>query len=303
MLLSVIIPIYRSEKTIRNLVESLEIALSKVDFEVMLINDGSPDNSEQICFELAKQHHNVNCISLRKNFGEFNAVMCGLHHVAGQYAVMVDDDFQQAPSEVLKLLHKIQTEDFDVVYGRYETKKHAPYRNFGTWLVNRLTTKLFDKPDDLYLSSFKIIKREIIDEMIKYKGIYPYLDGLIFQITNHVGQVTVEHHARQNGKSNYTFSKLSTLFLSVIFGYSLAPIRLFYGLGFFLIFLAIGGTVLHLLNFTDAILASLIMLLSAVQLLSIAFLGEYVGKSYLIQTNKPQFIIKKSILKNHAKHS
>jgi glycosyltransferase involved in cell wall biosynthesis len=303
MLLSIIIPIYRSENTIQKLVESFLQNLSEIDFEIILINDGSPDNSENICFELAKQYQKVSCISLRKNFGEFNAVICGLHHVSGQYAVMVDDDFQQAPSEVLKLLKKIQSEDLDVVYGRYETKKHAPYRNFGTWFVNKLTTKLFDKPADLYLSSFKIIKKEVIDEMIKYKGVYPYLDGLIFQITNHVGQVIVEHQARKEGVSNYTFSKLSTLLLSVIFGYSLAPIRLFYSLGLILIFLAIGGTVLHLLDFTDALLASLIMMLSAVQLLSIAFLGEYIGKSYLIQTNKPQFIIKKSILKNHAKHS
>jgi glycosyltransferase involved in cell wall biosynthesis len=237
---------------------------------------------------------------LRKNFGEFNAVMCGLHHVSGQYAVMIDDDFQQAPSEILKLLHKIQSEDLDVVYGRYETKKHAPYRNFGTWLVNKLTTILFKKPNDLYLSSFKIIKKDVIDEMIKYKGVYPYLDGLIFQITNNVGQVTVLHQPRRDGVSNYTFGKLTSLFLSVIFGYSLVPIRLFYGLGLLLIVLGIGGTILHLLDFKDALLASLIMLMGAVQLLSVAFLGEYVGKSYLIQANMPQFIIKKSILKNHA---
>jgi glycosyltransferase involved in cell wall biosynthesis len=300
MLLSVVIPIYKSEKSIQSLVEKLLIDLVNIDFEILLVNDGSPDDSEKICFELASQFEQVSCISLRKNFGEFNAVMCGLHHVSGQYAVMIDDDFQQAPSEILKLLHKIQSEDLDVVYGRYETKKHAPYRNFGTWLVNKLTTILFKKPNDLYLSSFKIIKKDVIDEMIKYKGVYPYLDGLIFQITNNVGQVTVLHQPRRDGVSNYTFGKLTSLFLSVIFGYSLVPIRLFYGLGLLLIVLGIGGTILHLLDFKDALLASLIMLMGAVQLLSVAFLGEYVGKSYLIQANMPQFIIKKSILKNHA---
>ena len=202
--LSVIIPVYKGAKTITNLVESLQAELGMYDFEMILVNDGSPDNSEKVCKDLAIIHRNINFFSLRKNFGEFNAVMCGLNHVVGKYAVVIDDDFQNPPSEIIKLLNKAKSEDFDVVYSYYAEKKHHFFRNFGSRLVNFVATSLLSKPADLYLSSFKLIKKEVVEEIIKYKGPYPYIDALIFRVTNNVGKVEVQHNERMEGESSYT---------------------------------------------------------------------------------------------------
>jgi glycosyltransferase involved in cell wall biosynthesis len=239
MLLSVVIPVYHGAITVQKLVESAQEQLKEYSFEIVLINDGSKDDSEKKCLELAEKFDNVSFLSLRKNFGEFQAVMCGLNHTKGDYTVIIDDDFQNPPSEIIKLLETAQKGDFDVVYGQYDEKKHHQFRNFGSWFVNQVTTSLFQKPQDLYLSSFKIIKKEVVEGICKYKGPYPYIDGLIFNVTDNVGKVTVQHNDRQNGESNYTAKKLASLFLNIIFGYSLLPVRLSLFLGFLSTFVAL----------------------------------------------------------------
>jgi glycosyltransferase involved in cell wall biosynthesis len=203
MLLSVVIPVYHGAVTIAKLVESVQEKLREYSFEVILVNDGSKDDSEKKCLELSEKFDNISFLSLRKNFGEFNAVMCGLNHVKGDYAVIIDDDFQNPPSEIIKLLETAQKGDFDVVYGQYDEKKHHQVRNLGSWFVNQITTSLFKKPQDLYLSSFKLVKKEVVEEICQYKGPYPYIDGLIFNVTDRVGKVIVQHDNRQNGASNY----------------------------------------------------------------------------------------------------
>ena len=218
MLLSVVIPVYHGANTVQKLVESTQEELTPYSYEIVLINDGSKDDSEKVCLELSTKFDNISFLSLRKNFGEFQAVMCGLNHAKGDYAVIIDDDFQNPPSEIFKLLETALKGDYDVVYGQYDEKKHHQFRNIGSWFVNQITTFLFKKPQDLYLSSFKLIKREIVEEICKYKGPYPYIDGLIFNVTDNVGKVTVQHNERHHGESNYTAKKLTSLFLNIILG-------------------------------------------------------------------------------------
>ncbi len=290
--LSVIIPVYKGAKTISKLVESLQEELQFFDFEIILVNDGSPDNSEKVCRELAAIHKNVNFISLRKNFGEFNAVMCGLNHVAGKYAVIIDDDFQNPPSEILKLLDKAKSKDFDVVYSYYTEKKHHFFRNFGSWLVNRLTTSLLNKPTDLYLSSFKLIKKEVVDEIIKYKGPYPYIDALIFRVTNNVGKTEVQHSERMEGESNYTIKKLVTLFMTILFGYSLLPIRIILLLGVTLLLFSILLIILYIFKVVPDWGLSMFVFFGGVQLTSLGIIGEYISKAFLSQNGTPQYVEK-----------
>ena len=248
MLLSVIIPVYHGAVTIQKLVDSAQEQLKAFSFEIVLINDGSKDDSEKVCLELSAKFKNISFLSLRKNFGEFQAVMCGLNHAKGDYSVIIDDDFQNPPSEIIKLLETAQKGDFDVVYGQYDDKKHHQFRNIGSWFVNQITTSLFKKPQDLYLSSFKLIKKEVVEEICKYKGPYPYIDGLIFNVTDNVGKVTVQHNDRHHGESNYTAKKLASLFLNIIFGYSLLPVRLAMFLGFLSTFIAIVLSVFQFMN-------------------------------------------------------
>ncbi|PWK28307.1 undecaprenyl-phosphate 4-deoxy-4-formamido-L-arabinose transferase [Arcicella aurantiaca] len=292
MLLSVVIPVYHGAVTITKLVETVQEQLKAYAFEIILINDGSKDNSEQVCINLSEQYKNISFLSLRKNFGEFNAVMCGLYYAKGEYTVIIDDDFQNPPSEIIKLLNTAQNGNFDVVYSQYDEKKHHAIRNFGSWLVNQVTTTLFKKPQDLYLSSFKIIKREVVEEICKYKGPYPYLDGLIFNITDNVGKVTVIHNDRHHGESNYTAKKLASLFLNIIFGYSLLPVRLSLFLGMLSTFTALILSVLQLFSVIDYPIRLVVLFFGGIQLISIGIVGEYIGKTFLTQGNTPQYTLK-----------
>jgi len=134
MKLSVVIPVYNSEKTIGPLVETLQTALAEVSFEIVMVNDGSRDGSEKVCKQLAEHYANVRFISLRRNYGEFNAVICGLNWAYGDYCVMIDDDFQNPPEEILKLIKVAENDGNDVVYTYYSKKEHSVGRNLGSKL-------------------------------------------------------------------------------------------------------------------------------------------------------------------------
>lgn len=291
-ILSVVVPVYNGAKTIIKLVETLKVELQKFDFEIILVNDGSTDDSEKVCKILEDKYLNLKFYSLRKNFGEFNAVMCGLNHVNGKYAVIIDDDFQNPPSEILKLLEKAQSENFDVVYSYYVEKKHNFFRNFGSWIVNRLTTSLLQKPSDLYLSSFKLINFEVIQEIIKYKGPYPYIDALIFRVTNNVGKIQVQHNTRLEGESNYTIKRLIKLFMTILFGYSILPVRIVLSIGIFSVFLSIFLIILYVFGIISDWGIAIFIFLGGVQLTSLGVIGEYVSKAFLSQNQAPQYIEK-----------
>lgn len=301
MKLSVIIPVYNAEKTIAELVKQLFISLSNVDFECVLINDGSGDSSEKVCEQLAANNKGIKFISLRKNFGEHNAVLCGLNYSKGDYAVIIDDDFQNPPSEILKLLSEAE-KGFDVVYSKYHDKKHSIFRNVSSFINSAVAGYLIDKPKGLYLSSFKIINRGVIDEIVKYKGPFPYIDGLIFRTTNCISNVYVEHNKRKEGKSNYTYRKLFSLYLNMFLNFSIRPLRVFTvsGLIIFLI-----GLILSVYFVVDKYIyneppgwtstAIFIIMFSGFQIVFLGLIGEYLGKQYLDQNNTPQWVVKKIV--------
>ncbi len=299
MKLSVIIPVYNSESTIALLVDKLQQALQGVLFEIVMINDGSRDNSEKVCKELAEQFSNVRFVSLRRNYGEFNAVMCGLNWVRGEYSVMIDDDFQNPPDEILKLVETAEKGDYDVVYTYYSKKEHARYRNMGSSLVNWITSYSLNKPKDLYLSSFKLIRKEVVEEIIKYQGPYPYIDGLIFRITRNIGTVQVMHQKREEGASNYTWRKLISLFLNILFCYSSLPIRLFmpigvglFGLGFLLLLFLFGQWVIGPDPKGWQVVTASVIFVGGIQCTLLSVLGEYIGKSFMAQSGQPQYVVK-----------
>jgi glycosyltransferase involved in cell wall biosynthesis len=299
MKLSVIIPVYNSESTIRQLVERLQTALEAISFEIVMVNDSSRDASETICKQIASTYSNVRFISLRRNYGEFNAVMCGLNWAYGEYAVMIDDDFQNPPEEILKLLAVAENGHYDVVYTHYARKQHARHRNFGSKVVNWITSYLLNKPKDLYLSSFKLIKKEVVQEIIKYQGPYPYIDGLIFRITNNIGKVQVSHLKREEGTSNYTWRKLISLFLNILFCYSSLPIRLFmpiglglFLLGSFLLMFLLGPWVIGPDPKGWQVVTAAFIFIGGIQCTLLSVLGEYIGKSFMAQSGQPQYVIK-----------
>lgn len=301
MHLSVVIPVYNSERTIAPLVDRLQTCLSGRLVEIILVNDGSSDRSEAVCQQVEDRFDNVQFISLRRNFGEFNAVLCGLTYAKGEYVVIIDDDFQNPPESILTLIDCAEAGQYDVVYSRYAQKQHHWFRNVGSWLVNTLTTYSIDKPRDLYLSSFKLIRQEVVQEIIRYQGPYPYIDGLIFRTTRNVSSVDVPHNTRLDGRSNYTIHKLVSLFLNVFIGYSLWPIRVFTVLGAVLFGLGLLSGVLFLVSWLLngitmtgwGIVVWAILTGLGVQLLFLGVLGEYLGKLFIAHSGLPAYVIKK----------
>lgn len=298
--ISVIIPVYKGQHSISRLVESLETELRDLTYEIILVVDGCPEDSETVCRLLARQHEHVNFIALRRNFGEFNAVICGLNYIRGKYAVIIDDDFQNPPSEIIKLYNKATEGQYDVVYSYYAQKEHSFIRNLGSRLINYLTTYLLKKDKNLYLSSFKMISREVVAEIIKYKNPYPYIDGMIFQVTNNIGKVQVIHKERQHGASNYTVRKLISLFLTILFGYSLIPLRLTLFAGLFSIFFSLCIMALYFLNVIKEWGSPVVIFMCGVLLCSISIMGEYIGKTYMNISGLPQFVIKEKIFHEDA---
>jgi len=300
---SVVIPVYNSEDTIARLGEALIEGLNAVyDLEIILVNDCSSDKSEAVCEAFFHKHPDcVRFYSLSKNVGEHNAVMAGLNQASGDYVVIMDDDFQNPIESVLQLLSYAINNDCDVTYSYYSRKKHTFFRNLGSRFNGLVANVMLKKPKDLYLSSFKVLNRFLVNEIIQYQLPYPYVDGLILRTTDRIGKVEVEHHEREEGKSGYTVTKLVRLWLNMFTNFSILPLRVSFLFGFLvsLIGLIFGIVILFEklsspdmpLGYTSLILVFL--LFAGIQLMSLGIVGEYVGRVFLSLNKKPQFSIRK----------
>ena len=302
-LISIVIPVFNAEESITDLANSLINNLSEnFKIELILVNDCSKDKSESECLKLFKKYpKNVKYYRLAKNVGEHNAVMAGLNNASGVWAIVMDDDFQNPVSEVIKLINFILTNNYDAVYTKYNEKKHSLFRNFGSYFNNKVANIMLKKPNDLYLSSFKAISRNLISEIIKYKLPYPYIDGLILRTTSSIGVIEVEHNPRLKGRSGYTFKKLISLWLNMFTNFSVVPLRLSTVLGTILSF---GGFLFAIATLIEKFLypelpqgyASIVIIFiifSGVQLIFIGLIGEYIGRLFISNNKHPQFFITK----------
>src|SRR5437762_6317419 len=298
--LSIVVPLYNAEKTLPALYQ--EIAALEVEggHELIIVNDGSRDETEAVALKLTRESQlPMTFLSLSRNFGEHNAVLAGLRAVSGRYVVTMDDDLQNPPSEALKLLAVAEADKRDVVFGIYDRKEHAWWRNAGSRLTNLIADFVVEKPKKLYLCSFRCLSRFVVDEITKSRTPYPYIDGLIFQVTQNVGTARVRHVERSQGSSGYNFRKLIRLWVSMLVNVSILPLRLMTLAGMItsaLGFLAVIEVVLeHLWHKTPTGWSSLMaamLLLSGTQLLLLGILGEYVGRIYLGISEKPQSVIR-----------
>jgi polyisoprenyl-phosphate glycosyltransferase len=297
--LSVCIPVYNGAKTVGPLVEELRSTFKKADYEIVLVNDGSPDGSGVECMRLAARYRQVTAVCLRRNYGEHNAVMCALAHCRGDYAVIIDDDFQNPPGEIRKLLAEAM-KGYDVVYSRYRQKKHSLFRNLGSRFNDAMATALLRKPRNLYLSSFKVIARPVINEILAYTGPFPYIDGLILRVTDSISSVEVDHQPRAEGRSNYTLGKLVSLWLNMFVNFSIRPMRVISMIGIVTaaasFFLGIAFFIQRILNPSLpagwASLAILVLLIGGIQTFALGIIGEYIGKNYLHLNGTPQWTVR-----------
>lgn len=301
-MLSIVVPVYNGATTVGVLVRALRALEIDGGLEIVLAVDGSPDNSLEVCKQLAEEPGApVVVVSLSRNFGEHNAVMAGLSRARGAYVITMDDDLQNPPEEVRRLYEHARDGNYDAVYTYYGDKKHAAWRNLGSRFTNWCADLLIDKPPGLYLSSFRCMSAFVREHITaSYEGPFPYVDGLVFQVTQNVGRLQVTHLPRAEGRSNYTLRRLIRLWLSMFLNFSVMPLRLATLLG-----LGSGalGAAAAAITIVEAILsdkppqgwASLmvaVLVLAGVQLVVLGMMGEYLGRMFLAVNRKPQYLVR-----------
>src|SRR3989344_5693727 len=298
---SVVVPVYNSEESLSELHHRLVPVFEKLhqDFELILIDDGSRDKSWEVMQKLHEKYKRVKIVQLMKNFGQNNALMCGLNFASGNRMIIMDDDLQHLPEEIPKLISKMD-ECYDVVYGKYLKKKHVWYRNIASTLVYGSFSKMIGLK--MKVSAFKIINRQVVNEIIKFKSQNPHIDIYIARVLSpqRISNVIVRHASRKYGETNYNFWTLSKWALDILFNFTTYPLTLAIIIGFFfsifsfflafLYFISYFLTDIHVSGFTTLILA--VTFFSGIILFVIGIIGRYIGSIFLDVNNKPQFVIR-----------
>ena len=230
MLYSIIIPVYRSQYTLEELCSRIKAVFADQpgrDFEIILVNDSSPDASWEVMRKLHEVDNRIKIINLARNYGQHSAIYCGLQHFSGDYVILMDDDLQNPPEEIPKLIRAMDSDpELDVVFGSYNSKKHSLFRRAGSQLIGRIGASIAKRDHRIKFTNFRIIRARVARDMASIHVYQPRIGGLILQCTNKFGAPPVEHQSRQYGKSGYTFSRLFKDFLSIIIGSSTLPLKL-----------------------------------------------------------------------------
>ena len=243
-----------------------------------------------------------------RNYGEHTAVLAGLRHARGRFVAVLDDDGQNPPYEARRMLDHAAAQGLDVVYGRYEFRKHSLLRRLGSWFNDRVAALVLDKPRNVHLSNFKVMGRMVVDEVAKYDGKFPCLDGMIFRVTRNIGEMTVTHLESRAGRSGYTFRKLVALWLNMLLGFSMAPLARRWPWAARCRPSACSRSALIVarawadppLTVGLPALIGCVALFAAGQFIMVAALGEYLGRTYLQQNAAPQYVVRYVLRGNAA---
>lgn len=227
MKISIIIPVYNSEQILEELIERINNVLKQIylkdSSEIIMVNDFSVDGSWEKVKDLSKKNSNIKGLNLTENFGQHNALLAGLNLCSGDNVITLDDDLQHPPEFFPDILEKLK--EHEVCYTNYKNRKHLTWKKIVSKINNIVSSFLLNKPLNVYMSSFRGLNRKIVLEIIKFKNPNVYLDGLIIESTKNIGMITVDHHARKKGESNYTFQKLLVLWSNMIMNFSFLPLR------------------------------------------------------------------------------
>lgn len=303
-LVSFVIPCYRSQATLPDVVEEIQETMDKVkkyDYEIILVNDCSPDQTFDTIKRLCQEKEHITGIDLARNFGQHSALMAGFHYVKGDIVICLDDDGQTPANEADKLLEKLE-EGADVVYAKYQHKHHSGFRNWGSHVNELMTRVMLGKPKELYLSSYFAARRFVVEEMIRYEYAYPYVIGLVLRTTKNIVNVEVEHRDRQAGTSGYTMGKLLSLWFNGFTAFSVKPLRIATVTGAgcaFVGFLYGIYTIIKKLFLNPpglvtgfSALMSVLVFMGGMLMLMMGLVGEYMGRMYISMNNSPQFVIR-----------
>ena len=303
-MISFVIPCYRSGETLPGVVKEIRDTMGKLNgyaYEIVLVNDCSPDDTFEVIKKLCGENNNITGISLAKNFGQHGALMAGFHYAKGDITICLDDDGQTPAEEAGKLIEAIE-KGAAVVYARYVHKHHSGFRNFGSHVNEVMTRIMLGKPKDLYVSSYFAARRFVVEEIIRYEHAYPYVIGLVLRTTKNIVNVEVKHRDRWAGTSGYNLRKLFGLWFNGFTAFSVKPLRIatvsgavFAGLGFLYgiytiikkIFINPPGLVTGF-----SALMSVLVFMGGMLMLMLGLVGEYMGRMYLSMNRSPQYVIR-----------
>ena len=300
---SFVIPCYRSENTIAKVVDEIksEMAAKRPgdDYEIVLVNDCSPDGVWDVIEKIASTEDNVIGVNLAKNFGQHSALMAGYGKCSGEYVISLDDDGQAPLDSLNDLILKIE-EGYDVVYAYYRTVKQNLFRRLGSRMAGLMGQIMLNPPKGLLASSFYIARKFVIEEMVRYKNAYPYLLGLVLRTTRKIAWIPTNHRSRLEGTSGYSFWRLLGLWLNGFTAFSVKPLEFSTILG---MLFAIAGFVYAIVivvqrimgNITVAGWSSIIALMLIIGgciLMMLGLIGEYIGRIYICINDSPQYVIK-----------
>lgn len=304
--ISIVIGMYNSSKTIMSVLEEIKIEMSKLSgysYEIILVNDHSPDNVFEIAKEQAKSDTRIKVIDLAKNSGQTNAVITGYQYATGDYIVEMDDDYQMPAYEIGRMVKELEDKDLDVVFAKYKVHKEGVFRLFGSSVNAKMTEIMLGKPKDITINSFFVMRRIVKDAMVQYANNYPYLYGIIFATTDRIGDLEVEHRERTNGKSNHTFRKLFSLWMNGFLNYSIKPLRIATTMGivitaisFIIAFILILQRIFYptdVPGWTSIIVAMIFF--AGVQLIGIGIIGEYLGRLYISASKLPRTVVREEV--------
>lgn len=308
---SYVIPCYRSAHTIEHVVNEIIVtmeAVEKSDYEIILVDDSSPDNTFEVIKKLAEEKGNIIAVNLAKNFGQHAALMAGFHQTTGDVVVCLDDDGQTPANEVHKLLEKIDL-GYDVVYASYDHKQHSGFRNWGSRVNSKMTEVMLGKPESLSITSYFAAKRFIVEEMMRYEHCYPYVIGLVLRSTKNICNVPVIHREREEGRSGYTIMKLLSLWMNGFTSFSVKPLRAATYMGVasafvgfvYLFYIVIKYFVVNSAPMGWSSTIAIMLLLGGMILVVLGMIGEYVGRIYMCVNAAPQYVIREIVRKKYKK--
>lgn len=305
-LISFIIPCYASEHSVALVIDEIRQVISQraeYDFEVVAVNDCSPDNVLTVLREQAALDSRVKVIDLAKNGGRHNALICGCHYAAGDYIVFIDDDQQCPTDQIWNLIAPLESGNYDVSIAKYPKKTQSAFKNFGSKVNDTVANWLLGKNKELKFSNFSVMKRFVKDEVIRYTNPYPYLSGLMLRATSRVTNVVMEERERTIGVGHYNFKKSFALWMNSFTAFSVKPLRLATGCGVFCAMigmLTVVYTILHkLIVPTVAVgyssLMAVILFIGGMIMFMLGLIGEYIGRIYISLNNSPQFVIRETL--------
>jgi undecaprenyl-phosphate 4-deoxy-4-formamido-L-arabinose transferase len=301
--ISAVIPVFNSEDTLEELYLRLKKSLivHSSDYEIIFINDSSGDNSSDIIYRLAENDSNVVCFDLAKNYGQHNALLCGIRQAKYEVIVTLDDDLQNPPEEIPNLLEKLD-QGYDVVYGYPKNEQHELFRNIASVFTKIALKTTMGISMARHVSAFRVFRTELRNSFSDYKGSFISIDVLLSWGTNSFSAIPVNHEKRVKGKSNYTFRKLVRHAVNMVTGFSVLPLQIASMIGFllslfgFVVLVYVVGRFLFQGSPVPgfSFLASIIAIFSGAQLLGIGIIGEYLARMHFRTMDKPQYFIKKT---------